>query len=53
MLRDSHLDILGNSNNVQSGIDQVKSNVNWLKTNQDEIEIWLMVLKMNLTNNIT
>ena len=47
MLRDSHLEVLGDSGYVQSGIDQVKSNVNWLEINKDEIGAWLMVSNRN------
>ena len=40
-LRNTHADILGNSNTVQQGIDVVIENIKWMQLHQDEIGIWL------------
>lgn len=40
-LRTDHLNILGNSNTVQQGIDVVVENIKWMELHQEEIGNWL------------
>lgn len=42
-LRTDHLNILGNSNTVQQGIDVVVENIKWMELHQEEIGNWLSV----------
>lgn len=39
-LRDDHIDILGNSNTIQQGIDIVVENIKWMELHRDEIGYW-------------
>ncbi len=52
-LRDDHLDILGNSNTVQQGIDVVVENINWMNLHQEEVGIWLAELYSPIQGSTT
>ena len=40
-LRDSHMDVLGDNGTVNSSIQTVQANINWMNNYSDDINSWL------------